>query len=266
MDWWEDIIKPGTKKLLIERGKEMSKENRGRLNLLLIRQSYLVRKLHEGCFDRLLEHRKVQLEINEWYQEESLKLQVQSKMSDIVESESVNIFHHDLHKKYILKSSILRLTAEENKVMNGHAECAAFLEESVSQLLSGSPQLDEKAQRVLLEEVEEVFSKEDNELLLKPPTKDEIYKNLCESNLHAAPGSDGLTSYFYKECWDVIGDSLVELACRAHAGEKPTLSQRTSLMIFCPKPSKLNSTDPSSKRKISLLNADFKSITGIEAK
>ena len=266
MDWWEDIVKPGVKQLLIQSGKEIVKERRGRLNLLLIQQAYLVRKLHNGCLDKLKEHKKVQLEINEWYQEESKKLQIQSKMDEIVESETVNIFHHEIHKKHITKSSILKLTSEENESLNGHHECAAYLEKCVSQLLSGAPQLDSQAQSVLLQEVEEVFSEEDNALLLKTPTKEEVFKNLCESNLHAAPGSDGLTSYFYKECWDIMGDSLVELACRVHNGENLTLSQITLMMIFCSKPKKLNSTKQADKRKLSLLNADFKAITGIEAK
>ena len=37
-------------------------------------------------------------------------------------------------------------------------------------------------------------------------------------------------------------------------------------MIFANKPKKAASTKPSDKRKISLLNTDFKVITGIEAK
>ena len=51
-----------------------------------------------------------------------------------------------------------------------------------------------------------------------------------------------------------------------HSGSSPTLSQRTSLMVFGAKPKKLLSTKPSDKRKISLLNADFKLVTSIEAK
>ena len=36
MEFWEYIVKPGVKKLLIEREKELKKERRGRLNFLLI--------------------------------------------------------------------------------------------------------------------------------------------------------------------------------------------------------------------------------------
>ena len=48
LDWWEIIVKPNIKKLLIERGRELTKQKNGELKLLLIRQAYLVRKLQSG--------------------------------------------------------------------------------------------------------------------------------------------------------------------------------------------------------------------------
>ena len=177
-------------------------------------------------------------------------------------------FHHEIHKKHIKNSSILNLIDENNKKYSGHKECATLLENGVHQLLSGSPGLDKTAQSILLQEVEKVFTEADNQLLLSLPTKDEIYKNICESNLHAAPGTDGLTTFLYKECWNVLGDAVTELATRIHQGEKPSVSQRTSMMIFCTKPKKIHSSDHkiSDKRKLSLLNANFKVVSGIEAK
>ena len=110
-----------------------------------------------------------------------------------------------------------------------------------------------------------MFTPSDNQLLCKTVTKKEVKDTLNHANLHAAPGSDGLTSYLYHECWDLLGDSLTEVAKAIHAGGHPTTSQRTSLMVFGTKPKKSKSLKPSDKRKISLLNSDFKLITGLEA-
>ena len=88
---------------------------------------------------------------------------------------------------------------------------------------------------------------------------------LTASNQHAAPGTDGLTSYFYKQCFQIIGDALTEVVQAVFSGQKPTLSQRTSKMVFGSKPKKVNSIKPSDKRRISLLNSDFKTISGIES-
>ena len=265
MSWWEDIVKPNIKKLLIERGKEVATERRGTLNLLLIRQAYLVKKIHKGNFSKLIELKVVQSEIQNWYSKESEKIKMQGKVEDINESESVRIYHHEIHQKKIKQSSILKLQAEDN-ILEGHAACSNFLENSVAQLLLTPAALDPIAQDRLLAEVEPVFTKADNDILLKAPTKAEVAETLDAANLHAAPGSDGITAFLYKECWDILGDPLTEVAQAVHAGIKPTLSQRTSLMVFGTKPKKPKSIKPSDKRKISLLNSDIKVVTGLEAK
>ena len=43
--WWEETVKPGVRNLLKWRGREMKKERLGRLNLFLLRQSYLVKHI-----------------------------------------------------------------------------------------------------------------------------------------------------------------------------------------------------------------------------
>ena len=148
----------------------------------------------------------------------------------------------------------------------GHSNCAKFLEDSVGELLLHPATLDHHAQSILLQEVETVFTEADNEMLIKPPTKKEIKETLDDSNLHAAPGTDGLTSFLYKECWPILENYLTEVVQEVFKGSQPTKSQRTSLMVFGCKPKKPLSIKPEDKRKISLLNSDFKLITGIESK
>ena len=62
LSWWELIVKPGIRKLLIERGKELNKERTGKLNLLMLRQAYLVSKLQKGISGKLAELKQVQSE------------------------------------------------------------------------------------------------------------------------------------------------------------------------------------------------------------
>ena len=74
LDWWEIVVKPNIKKLLIERGREISKQKTGELNLLLIRQAYLVRKLQLGMFEYLAELNCVQAESVRWHRNECEKV------------------------------------------------------------------------------------------------------------------------------------------------------------------------------------------------
>ena len=186
-------------------------------------------------------------------------------MAEFQDSEKVRIYHHEIHQKYIKKTSILKLETEQG-VLEGHEQCSLYLEKCVEDLLLHPPQLDADAQDALLNEVDHVFTAADNEMLLSAPTKKEVEETLSASNLHAAPGTDGLTSFFYKECFDIMGDPLTEVASSVFSGEKPSTSQRTSLMVFGSKPKKAKSLKPGDKRRISLLNADFKIISGLESR
>ena len=209
-------------KLFIKRGKEVAIEKRGILNLLLIRQAYLVKKIQKRPFQKLSELKYVQAEIQNWYCQESEKIKLQGKVEEIHESENVRIYHHELHQKKLKKSAILKLQTEDNKLIEGHQDCAAYLENLVANLLHLPPALDVAAQDQLLAEVEPVFTVADNALLCKDVTKQEVKDILSEANLHAAPGSDGITSFLYKECWDTLGDSLTEVVQAVHGGKKPT--------------------------------------------
>ena len=263
LPWWELIVKPGIRSLLIKRGKELNVLKHGQLNLLLLRQAYLVKKLHEGFESCLTELKIVQQEIQEWYGRECEKIKLQSKCQEINSSENVRIYHHELHSKNIKKSTILKLDTENGSIF-GHHECARYLEQEVGKLLLYPAELSSEAQDILLKEVKKVFTLEDNHALNKAPSSAEVKESLWTSNLNSAPGTDGLTNLVYKQCWDVLGESLVEVAQEIHNGNLPTLSQRTSLMVYGAKSNKpLNSTDPKHKRRISLLNSDFKIVSGI---
>jgi hypothetical protein len=259
------MVKPGIKRLAICRSKEIDKERRSELNLLLLRQGYLTKKLQKGNMEKLSELKAVQLLIIQWYDRSCDKVKHQSRVDEITQSEKVRIYHHELHQKHIRKSSILKLQTKDI-LLEGHSACANFLEQAVGELLLHPADLDHAAQACLLNDVVPVFTEADNLLLCTPPTKQDVKDVLSASNLHAAPGSDGITGFLYSECWDILGDSLTESMQAIHGGLQPTTSQRTSLMVFGSKPKKPTSIKPEDKRKISLLNSDFKCATGLESR
>ena len=264
LSWWDLIVKPGTRKLLIERGKELNQERNSLLNLLMLRQCYLVSKLQKGFLSKLPELKLVQAEIQLWHKKECEKIKLQSRSDEVDSHENVRIYHHELHAKHLKRSSILKLSTESG-ILEGHAACSKYLEKAVGDLLLHPANLDENAQQILLKEVKPVFTSKDNEMFLKPPTKDEVKESLWSAKISAAPGTDGLTNLVYRHCWDIFGDSLTEVAKCIHGGASPTTSQRTSLMVYGAKANKPpSSTDPKHKRRISLLNSDFKIISGID--
>ena len=214
---------------------------------------------------RLGDLKSVHTKIENWYSQECSKIKYQTMADEHQTEEKVRIYHHELHRKSIRKSSILKLETTSG-ILEGHKSCAEFLEKTVEDLLLQPAHLDQAAQDTLLAEVDPVFSDSDNTKLLKTPSKIEVFETLAASNLHAAPGTDGLTSFFYKECFKTMGNPLTEVVKAVFSGEKPSLSQRTSKMVFGAKPKKEGSFKPGDKRRISLLNSDFKTISGLESR
>ena len=109
------------------------------------------------------------------------------------------------------KSMILKLDTEEEGLLEGQEACAGYLEKKVKELLDQPASLDVHSQDELLNEVTEVITNEDNAMLEKMPTKEEVEATLSSSNLSAAAGSDGIPGLLYKECWTALGDSFVEV-------------------------------------------------------
>jgi hypothetical protein len=127
--WWENIVKPGIKKLAQQRGREITKQTRSELNLLRLRQTYLNRKLFLGQSWRLLELKQVHIQIENWYSRECNKIKYQSQAAEHQSDEKVRVYHHDLHRKRLKKSSILKLETSAG-VLEGHTACAEYLEKN----------------------------------------------------------------------------------------------------------------------------------------
>ena len=87
MIWWENIVKPGIKKLALKRGRDIFKARHEELNLLRLRQSFLHRKLIGGQTWRLPEIKSINSSINMWYQRESQKVKFQSQVYEFQQNE-----------------------------------------------------------------------------------------------------------------------------------------------------------------------------------
>jgi hypothetical protein len=173
--------------------------------------------LNQQYQHRLGELFTVQREINAWYRQDCEKIKLQARAEELNKAEPVRIYHHELHSKKIKRTSILKLDTGD-KIIHGHTECTQFLEKSISDLLLHPATLCEAAQNALLREVDHVFTEVDNSLLSKFPDKEEVKESVWSSNPHAAPGTDGLTAFLYKSCWNTLGDALTEMVQAVHSG------------------------------------------------
>ena len=189
LSWWELIVKPGIRNIAMSRSKEINQGKKIHLNLLLLRQAYLVRKVHHqrnqwhSLLPELLE---VQHRIQDWYKKAAEKVKHQSRVDEFQIEEKTRIYHHEIHKKHLQKSSILKLMTETGIIV-GHEACANHLENMVADLLLQPAELDPQAQEVLLGELQPVVTAAENAMLGALPDKDEVFQSVKDSNLKAAP-------------------------------------------------------------------------------
>ena len=83
---------------------------------------------------RLPELKKVHMQIEEWYTKECSKIKYQSQAAEHQTDEKVRGYHHDLHRKRLKKTSILKLETSSG-LLEGHSACAEHLEQMVEDLL-----------------------------------------------------------------------------------------------------------------------------------
>ena len=130
-------------------------------------------------------------------------------------------------------------------------------------LFDESP-LNVASQETLFNEIDVVFTEEDNLAMTAPPTMEEVYKVVKQANHSDVQGTDGIPSYLYFKCFDSLGESLTAVIKEIHQGSSPTQSQRTSMMVLADKPKKAGSKLVNDKRSLSQSNTNFKTLTGRE--
>jgi hypothetical protein len=64
------------------------------------------------------------------------------------------------------------------------------------------------AQDKLLKVIPKIVTMEDNKVLNKPISLEEVKLVVFEMNPDKSPGPDGFQVFFYKKCWDIIGVDL----------------------------------------------------------
>ena len=113
--------------------------------------------------------------------------------------------------------------------------------------------------------MDEVFTEADNKLLDNPISDEDVKASLLSANRNSSPGSDGLTYLTYLACWDSLGHHLSEVLREIVTSGKLPESMKNSFLVFSPKINKENSTRIKDKRKLSLLQTDFKILSGVLA-
>jgi exonuclease III len=122
-------------------------------------------------------------------------------------------------------------------------------------------------QRIIEEEIWGIEGKKittDPEDLTKKIEENELWKVIEESPLNKSPGTDGLTTEFYRDFWPILKTFLINSLNTGLQRGKLNISQRRGIISLIPKPQK-DLDLLKNWRPITLLNQDYKYLTKILA-
>jgi hypothetical protein len=96
----------------------------------------------------------------------------------------------------------------DGQVCKGFNQVKAAAESHFMNLYREDNQSYDEESVDLLSNIPSLISLEDNELLCRPTTEEEIANVIWSMEADKAPGPDGFTIHFYKSCWHIIKDDL----------------------------------------------------------
>ena len=104
---------------------------------------------------------------------------------------------------------------------------------------------------------------EDNLVLTREPTAEEVREATFSMNEHSVPSPDGFNGTFYRSCWETIGENVVEAIKKIFTTGEILRNINSNFMVLIPKFEGADSLDKF--RPIVLGNFFFKIITKIIA-
>ena len=96
------MIKPGIKELAISITKERNTSRYGILNMLFMKQIYFNNQTLAGDESAKIKLDLVNCDIKQWFTSEAEITILLNNAQEIEELETMNLFHHEIHKKRYL--------------------------------------------------------------------------------------------------------------------------------------------------------------------
>ena len=206
---------------------------------------------HDVCNEYNMMKRK----LDEYYIYDLKGKQVRSRAKWIEHGEKNGKFFFGLEKRNGKRKTIKKLKQQDGQIVTNLSGISEEINKYYTILYSKREQtydLESFLEGITMPKL----TKEQKELCDKPITKTECLSALQSMTNNKSPGYDGLTVEFYKQCWPLVGELLIECYVECfHAGALSTTQSRGIITLLYKK------NDPQllkNWRPISLLCIDYK--------
>ena len=168
---------------------------------------------------------------------------------------NTKFFHNSVIQNKNLRN-ITHLKSVEGNMVSDPLKISEELINYFNDCLNNYETSNHSSQLEILQNIPKIISDEDNKLLNKPLTLEEIKSALFSINPDKSPGPDGFQAFFYQKCWDIIGEELwVAIEATRNGGSILKEINHTFLTLI---PKKGNAEVPGDYRPIALCNTIYK--------
>jgi hypothetical protein len=165
-------------------------------------------------------------------------------------------YFHRQYRARLSRNHISEIKTAEGQVSKGIIQIKAAADSHFKKLYSDGPQATEEESADFLSNIPHLLSPEDNVVLTREVTEEEIIKVIWSMGSDKAPGPDGFSIHFYKVCWNIIKRDLQKMIKGFMRKAKIGGGINSTYLALIPKES--NPETFARFRPISLCNASYK--------
>ncbi|KAF5482289.1 hypothetical protein F2P56_002872, partial [Juglans regia] len=146
-----------------------------------------------------------QLELSVWLEREEKRLAQQAKQGWIQKGEATSTFFRAVSRRN--HKVVKEMKLADGTILSSPEQIHDGAISYFSQFLEVGSCCEEPNLGGL---VIPTISQGDNEFLARIPSSQEVYEALCSIPEDSSPGPDGFGSGFYRSCWHIVGNGVVD--------------------------------------------------------
>eukprot|EP00253_Pinus_taeda_P035614 PITA_35614 len=172
-------------------------------------------------------------------------------------------YFHKQYRARLSRNHIAEIKTMEGQVCKGFDQVKAAAEAHFRNLYNIGIQAEEGETNDFLSNIPQLVNDEENTVLCRPITTEEVIQVIWSMEADKAPGPDGFSIHFYQSCWEVMKSDLIKMIKGFMIKAKIGGGIKSTFLALIPK--ETNPETFARFRPISLCNASYKIIAKLLA-